>query len=247
MKTMTQQHIYKSMTMKNTLSLTSLLVAGAVALPGLAQAQNSDETGWYVSGSGQYEYSVWGSGPNVTFSNGVSKQGRTDYTIGEGLSLAVGKEMRKQNDDGSFRQWRLEGEYWQGNIERKRIRLGALEGEVNDSIKSYALFVNALTRFHQTENTRWWAGAGLGYGHVSYGDMSSALGGVNCNCLGAATGSGLALRAKLQAEAYISQNTTFFYEFGYARLPGADRGGLPSTSYGHVSFTHGSLGIRRRF
>ena len=222
-------------------------LALALALPALGFAQSAaDETGWYVTGSAQHQYAVWGSGPDTSFRSGVSLTGRTNFQHNSAMSLTAGKEMRRQQDNGQYRQWRLEGEYWGGDIRRNSIRLGALQANVNDSVESRALFVNALTRFHTTENTRWWAGAGLGYGRVSYGDVNAAMG-VNCNCLGETTGSGLALRAKVQAEALLSQDTALFYEFGYVRLPSAEHAGSPSTRYGAIGVTHGSLGLRKRF
>ena len=218
----------------------------ALGLPALASAQAADETGWYVTGSAQHQYAVWGSGPDASFRNGVGLKGRTDFQHNTAMSLTAGKEMRSQLDNGQFRQWRLEGELWGGDIRRNAITLGALKANVNDSIDSRALFVNALTRFHTTEDTRWWAGVGAGYGRVSYGNVNGAMG-LNCNCLGETTGSGLALRAKVQAEAIIGKDTALFYEFGYLRLPSASHAGAPSTQYGAIGVTHSSLGLRKRF
>jgi len=222
------------------------ILALAMGLPALASAQAADETGWYATGSAQHQYAVWGTGPDVSFRNGVGLKGRTDFQHNHALSLTVGKEMRRQENNGQYRQWRLEGELWGGDVRRNAITLGAAKANVNDSIEARALFVNALTRFHTTEYTRWWAGVGAGYGRVSYGDVNAAMG-VNCNCLGETSGSGLALRAKVQAEALLSKDTALFYEFGYVRLPSAEHASAPSTRYGAIGITHGSLGLRKRF
>lgn len=228
----------------------SLLAAAfAIAASSFAQVSPMDRPGWYASGSVAKAVSAHGGGPDVTLLGvrPLAIQGTTDYGDGYSLGLSIGRQFPLERSQSEPLHVRLEGELWHGDVDRDLVRLGQLSRTDAGSVRAQVLFLNGLVRFASTENSRWWVGLGVGYGQVKV----PAMGGVTltgCNCLGADTASGAAVRAKIQGERPLSNDSTIFVELGYTRLPSGSVANASSvTRYGGLGVGQVGVGLRTRF
>ena len=154
---------------------------------------------------------------------------------------------------------RLELELMSASVTRNTIAVAAETVHPRDKIQPSAVFVNAAIPIGQSDELytpedtkrlpeplwRTWLGAGLGYAHLSY-PSASALSG--CNCLRAASGSGLAFQVKLQAERQVGENTYLFAQLGRVWLPGiTTTQGAQQTEYGRWGINNLMVGVRWAF
>ena len=216
-------------------------VASAVSLVSTdVRAEESRKHDWYATGSAMRLVDASGSDLHINLSPAVV-DGISDYEGNMAWSVAVGHE-------GSFRRGactpqnvRLEVEGVAGSIDRKGIDVPGSRIVLDDTIKFRALFLNGMLGFWDTTHTRWWLGAGMGYGQTRFPDARSAT---SCGCLQPLTHDAIAFRVKLQAEREISTNAALFAEAGYIKLTGGETHTLPGVDYGALKVTNIALGIR---
>ncbi len=222
------------------LSAAALLVATTTA-----QAAVPDETGGYFTASVAAVLSAHGGDLTVSPGGGVRIPGTQALGRGRDLALAVGREFRHEREGDEPLHTRLELQLRDLAIDRNGASLGVLQPRFSDRLQARALFVDGLVRIARTENTRWWAGAGIGVARV---EVPGALGATpGCSCLNPATGSGLAWQVRLLGERPVSADGAVFGEAGYVRLPAGASSGLPSTGYGRVGAFQLGAGWRSRF
>lgn len=216
--------------------------------PDNSYAQNAgyDQAGWYGAGTIAATGFVQGGNPDVTLSGfrPIALSGSADYSAGFTANVTIGRQF-SFNTDGDLHV-RLEGEYWYGQFQRTSVQAGRLTVPVNDNLRAQAGFINALVRFAATEQTRWWAGVGLGYAATQIPGLAPQTSG--CQCLGSDSARGLSFRAKIQGEYVMTDSTALFAELGYVYLPsGAVSTSSSQTRYGGVSLPQIGLGVRARF
>lgn len=237
--------------MFNRQSLHAIIGLSAASLPSLlplhaiADTVPLDNAGWYASGVISVTSFVQGGGPDVTLLGvrPVTLYGSTDYGRGLSLGLIAGREV--VIGDENKKHYRVEGEYWLSQFQRNTVKIGRFSVPSNDVIHAQALFINGLIRLGATENTRLWAGLGLGYAGGKIPAINTSDG---CACLGADKASGLALRLKTQGEYLISNKTSLVAEFGYVRLPSSPAVNMSSkTRYGAIYLPQFGIGFRSRF
>ena len=222
------------------------LLVIAVALSAISlvstdvRAEESRKHDWYATGSAMNIVDASESGLHINLGPTVV-DGISDYEGKMAWSVAVGHE-------GSFRRGactpqnvRLEVEGVAGSIDRKGIDVPAGYYVLDDTVKFQALFLNGMLGLLDTEHTRWWLGAGIGYGQTKFPDATSAT---SCGCLQPLTHDALAFRVKLQAEWEISKNAALFAEAGYIKLTGGETHNIPGVDYGTLNLTNLALGIR---
>ena len=197
--------------------------------------------------------SVKAMGPEIAMGGAVVVHGRSTFGNSNAMGFLLGKEFRqepdeerrKQNENEEPRFTRLEMEYWTGSIKQTGMQVGIANLVLNDKLSAQALLINGLVRVGATENTRWWAGAGLGWGSI---DHPSHLGVVQgCQCLGSAKANGATWRIKLVAERQLSEDSALYLHVGHLQLPGVANPGTPSTLYGKVGLTDIGIGFRQKF
>ena len=220
----------------------------SLLLPHVGYAQNAayDEAGWYAAGTVAATGFIQGGHPDVTLSGfrPIALAGSADYGAGFTANATIGRQFRFGTD--SDLHVRLEGEYWYGQFQRTSVQAGRLSVPVNDTLRAQAGFINALVRFAATEQTRWWAGIGIGYAATQIPGLAPQATG--CQCLGPESARGLGFRAKIQGEYLMTDSTALFLELGYVYLPGGSVSTASSqTRYGGVSLPQIGLGVRARF
>lgn len=232
------------------------LLSGAVLALGWAcsasWAHPADESGWYGTVAAGATLSTPDSGTQVLEGNNrvqIRLAGTTRWGHGQLGTLAVGRQFR-WGDNGEPDQGlplRLELESVHLRLQRQSFHVAASNALIDDRLRADALFVNGLVRIGQTEHTRWWLGAGIGHANVRLPNAISPKN--SCACLGPAKGTGLAYRAKLQAEYLLSDHSTVFAELGHVRLSSLNTTAAtpPYTRYDRPSLTHLSAGYRQRF
>lgn len=197
--------------------------------------------------------SINAMGPEIAMGGPVVVRGTSTFGRGNAMGFLLGKEFRhepdeekrQQNESEEFRFTRLEIEYWNGTLKQTGMKVGLANLVLNDKLSAQALLINGLIRFGTTENTRWWAGAGLGWGSIDHPDHLGAVQG--CQCLGAGKASGSTWRIKLLAERQMSEDSALYLHLGHLQLPGVKNPGTPSTQYGKVGLTDIGIGFRQRF
>lgn len=211
-----------------------------------AQSHSSpDDEKSYLTVQADRLLSPRAGGPDVAMGGPVLLHGRTELSAGPAWSLALGREYRREREDQQYRHTRYELEYWQGSVRRDSVSVSSIRLSPHDTLDARALMVNALLRVGATDNTRWWAGAGLGYGQVNHPDLGGSVPG--CKCLGPEKATGLAWRIKFLVERPVSADTALFLQLGHLGLPGGATAGLPSTRYGKLGTHEVALGLRMRF
>lgn len=211
-----------------------------------AQSNSSpDDERTYVTVQADRLLSPKTGGPDIAMGGPVVLHGRTELAAGQGWGLALGREYRRERDDKTYRHTRYELEYWRGSVQRDSLAVSSIRLTPHDQLDGQALMVNALLRLGTTENTRWWAGAGLGYGQVKYPDLSGSVPG--CKCLGPVNANGLAWRLKFLVERQVNADSALFLQLGHLGLPGGATAGLPSTRYGKLGANEVAVGLRVRF
>ncbi len=233
----------------NRLSRLTLSAAAfaACAAPVLAAdaPQGVDAPGWYATGSLAAVLSAQGGDPVVSPGAGVRVAGTTDLGRGRDFALAGGREFRHEREGQEPLHTRLEVQWRDLSIARDRASVGLQQAALGDHVKARALFLDGLVRFARTENTRWWAGAGIGTARV---DVPGALAATpGCSCLNPARASGTAWQVKLVGERLVSADGAVFGELGYVRLPSVASSGTPSTAYGRIGAVQLGIGWRSRF
>ena len=226
-------------------TLMALTLACAAASSWAQSNSSPDDERVYLTLQTNRLLSPRAGGPDVAMGGPVVLHGRTELASGQGWGLALGREYRRERDDQTFRHTRYELEYWRGSVRRDSLSVSSIHLLPHDQLDAQALTVNALLRVGTTENTRWWAGAGLGYGQVKYPDLSGSVPG--CKCLGPADASGLAWRVKFLVERQVSADSALFLQLGHLGLPGGATPGVPSTRYGKLGANEVAVGLRVRF
>ena len=197
--------------------------------------------------------SVKAMGPEIAMGGPVVVHGTSTFGHSNAMGFLLGKEFRqepdeekrKQNEQEEIRFTRLEFEYWTGAVKQTGMQVGLANLSLNDKLSAQALLINGLIRIGSTENTRWWAGAGLGWGSIEHPSHLGAVQG--CQCLGPAKASGSTWRIKLVAERQLSEDSALYLHVGHLQLPGVANAGMPSTQYGKVGLTDIGFGFRQRF
>lgn len=212
----------------------------------------ADQEGWYGTLAMGQVLKPSATTTRVDLSGGavpVTLTGTTTWGSGREGTLAIGRQSWSEDKDkpGEFSYRRIEGELYSGRVDRKAFNVGALNQTLNDRMTATGLFINGLVRVYDTENTRWWVGAGIGWMQVKMPDANTPT--TLCGCLGAAKGSGAAFRVKGQVERLLSDKSAVFLELGYTSLPDASTaaGALPRTTYEMPGLVNVSLGLRMKF
>ncbi len=225
---------------KNALLVMAVSVSAICFGSSGARAEEFPKHDWYATGSALRIVDANGSGLHINLIPAVVV-GISDYEGNMAWSVAVGHE-------GSFRRGactpqnvRMEVESVAGSIDRKGIDVPGSRIVLDDSVKFRALFLNGILGLWDTKHTRWWLGAGIGYGQTKFPDESGAT---SCGCLKPLTHDDIAFRVKLQAEREISTNSALFAEAGYIKLTGGETHTLPGVDYGALKVTNLALGIR---
>jgi hypothetical protein len=172
--------------MRNRPNLHSIPRLLAVSLPCLlpldavADSAKFDNTGWYISGAVSASF-IQGGAPAVTLAGvrPVFLYGSTDYGHGLSLGIIAGREVVRGDEDK--KHYRIEGEYWLSQLQRKNVNVGRIFVTSNDAINAQALFINGLIRLGATEHARLWAGIGLGFAGVKTPATNTSDA---CACLG---------------------------------------------------------------
>ena len=206
-----------------------------------AQAEHKQRQSWYATGSAMGVIDADGFGPRIELGSSVVQQATSDYDGNMAASVAVGHEAALCRGACTPQNVRLEVEYVAGSIDRQGIDVPAVYYVLDDTVKFRALFLNGMLGLLDTKHTRWWLGAGIGYGQTEFPDATSAT---PCGCLQPLTHDAIAFRVKLQAEREISTNAALFAEAGYMQLSGGDTHTLPGSDYGTLNLTNLALGIR---
>ncbi len=224
-----------------------LVLAVAVAVMLFAasgvRAEESRKHDWYVTGSAMRVVDANGSGLLINL-NPLRVEGRSDYKGNRSRSLAVGHEGVLSAGPSQPQNARLEVEYVDGSIDRKGIDVPGSRIVLDDTVNFRVLFLNGMLGLWDTTHTRWWLGAGVGYGQTKFPDATSAT---SCGCLKPLTHDDLAFRVKLQGERKISANAALFAEAGSIKLNGGDTNTIPGVAYGSLHLTNLSFGIRSYF
>ena len=205
-----------------------------------ARAEESRKHNWYTTGSAMRIVDANGSGLHINLNPAVV-DGISDYEGNMAWSVAVGHEGSFRRGSCTPQNVRLEVEGVAGSIDRKGIDVPGSRIVLDDTVKFRALFLNGMLGLWDTTHTRWWLGAGIGYGQTKFPD---ATGATSCGCLKPLTHDDIAFRVKLQAEREISTNAALFAEAGYIKLTGGDTHTLPGVDYGTLHLTNLALGIR---
>lgn len=208
------------------------------------QAEESRKHDWYVTGSAMYIIDASGSGQLINLGLPDPVEGKSTYDGNMGLSLAVGHEGAFCIGPFQPQNARLEVECVAGSIDRKSIDLPGTNYVLDDTVKFRAIFLNGMLGILDTPHTRWWLGAGIGYGQTKFPDATSET---SCGCLQPLTHDDIAFRVKLQAERAISKNAALFAEAGYITLTGGDTNNIPGTDYGTLDLINLAIGIRVYF
>lgn len=208
----------------------------------------ADQEGWYGSIAIGRVFRPDSTDTRVDL-GGVSLSGETTFGNGTSGALAIGRQIWTEDRDkpAEFNLWRIEGELWSASLARRAFNVGVMSAPLADDMRVTGLFLNALTRVYETENTRWWLGGGIGWAQVKLSDTTGtdAL----CGCLAAAKGSGAAFRVKGRVERFLSEKSAVFLELGYTGLPDASigTGALPKTTYDRPHVLDLLLGLRMKF
>ncbi len=208
------------------------------------EAEHLQRPGWYATGSAMGIVDVNGSGPRIDLGNSVVEEGTSDYDGNMAASFALGHEFTIDREKCHPQNVRLEMELVHGSVHRNSIDVSGSHLVLNDNVKYQALFLNAMLGIVDTPHTRWWVGAGVGYGQTRFPDASYAT---TCGCLKPVTHDDVAFRVKLQAERDISKNAALFAEAGYMKFTNGKRDAIPAVNYGDLHFTNVSLGMRIYF
>ena len=206
-----------------------------------AQAEHKQRQSWYATASSMRVIDANGSGPRIDLGSSVVQQATIDYNGNMAWSLAAGHEGALCRGACTPQNVRLEVECVAGSIDRKSIDVPGSHILLDDTVKFRAIFLNGVLGIVDTPHTRWWLGAGIGYGQTKFPDASSAT---SCGCLQPLTHDDVAFRVKLQAEREISKNAALFAEAGYIKLTGGETHTIPGVDYGSLNLTNLALGIR---
>lgn len=223
-----------------------VLMPFGISASSSAEPSLFDNSGLYGSLNVAAVGFVRGAAPDVTLTGWrpISLSGSAQYESGFTASATAGWQFRTGSNNDLF--FRVEGEYWLGQFQRSNVQVGRLNITTDDKLSAQALFLNGLVRFGATENTRWWAGVGIGYASLRIPGLHPQVSG--CNCLGSDTAAGLSFRAKIQGEYLMSDMTALFIELGYVYLPsGSVTNNSSKTQYSSLSVPQIGLGLRQRF
>ncbi len=226
--------------LKKALIVSAVAVSAMIVASSGVQAEESRKHDWYATGSAMRIVDASGSGLHINLSPAVV-DGISDYEGNMAWSLAVGHEGTLRRGVCTPQNVRLEVECVAGSIDRKGIDVPGSHITLDDTVQFRALFLNGILGLWDTTHTRWWLGAGIGYGQTKFPDATSAT---TCGCLQPLTHDDIAFRVKLQVEREISTNAALFAEAGYIRLTGGETHTLPGVDYGALNLTNLALGIR---
>jgi hypothetical protein len=225
---------------KKTLFCAAVAASSMLFIVPSAQAEQKLRQSWYATGSAMSIVDAVGSGLIINLNPAVV-DGIGDYEGNMAWSLAVGHEGALCRGACAPQNVRLEVECVAGSIDRKSIDVSGSHIVLDDTVKFRAIFLNGMLGIVDKPQTRWWLGAGIGYGQTKFPDASSAT---SCGCLQPLTHDDVAFRVKLQAEREISKNAALFAEAGYIKLTGGETHTIPGVDYGSLNLTNLSLGIR---
>jgi len=222
-------------------------VAGIVPVASAA----TEDPAWYLTIAGGVKASARDTDSTVNLGQApvqITLEGSMRYNGGQVAALALGKQFHSYptNADQEPWHWRIEAELWQGRFQRSTFDVGVLHVNLDDFVRASVLFLNGLLRIGATEKTRWWLGAGVGYGKVRLPDASSVA---SCTCLSVASGDGAAGHVKLVSELLFSERTAGFLELGYVSLPTTSTIGALNSRTSHEGLRSSTiaLGLRIRF
>ena len=225
---------------KKALLVMALAVSAMSILSSVVQAKESRKHDWYATGSAMRIIDTSGLGPRINLNPAVV-DGISDYVGNMAWSLAVWHEDALSRGACTPQNVRLEVECVAGSINRKNIDVPGSSIVLDDTVKFRAIFLNGMVGLFDMTYTRWWLGAGIGYGQTKFPDASGAT---TCGCLRPLTHDDVAFRVKLQAEREISKNAALFAQAGYIRLIGGETQNIPLVDYGALNLTNLALGIR---
>ena len=209
---------------------------------------------------------------HVNLGAGVKLLGQSSYDDGNVLGFTLGRQFLREEDDKEKqlridalkrgekyelpKPKRVELEFWNATVNRHTVKLATLTAHPNDQIKPRVLFVNAAIPIAESEEQyqpedpnrkseplwRSWLGVGVGFANLSYPSASVIS---NCNCLRAASDTGLAFQIKLQVERQVDENTYLFGQIGRIWLPSVTTvEAAQRTEYGQLRFNNISIGVR---
>ena len=225
---------------KKVLLATAVAVSAMSIISSVLQAAESRKPNRYVTASAMGIVDAGGSGVLVRL-NPTDVNGTSNYDGKLGWSVATGHEEALCIGPFQHRNARLELEGVGGSIDRKNIDVPGSTIVLDDTVTFRALFLNGMLGLVDTKHTRWWLGAGIGYGQTKYPDATHAT---SCGCLRPLTHDDVAFRVKLQAEREISKNAALFAEAGYIKLTGGETHTIPGVDYGTLKVTNLALGLR---
>ena len=225
---------------KKALLVMAVAVSTLLVVASDVRAEESRKHDWYATGSAMRLVDASGSGLHINLNPAVV-DGISDYEGNMAWSLAVGHEGGLCIGTSQPLNARLEVECVAGSIDRKGIDVPGSHIVLDDIVKFRAIFLNGMVGLFDMSYTRWWVGAGIGYGQTKFPDASGAT---TCGCLRPLTHDDIAFRVKLQAEREISKNAALFAQAGYIRLIGGETQNIPLVDYGALNLTNLALGIR---
>lgn len=210
--------------------LASLLCAGSSA------AQQEEKTRYYGAlHAGRHNIDAWTG--QVSLSGSVT----APASISADPQAVVGVVVGRQRD-----RVRYEFEYQQGRFDLTTGRAGTLVRRVAGLGDYRALTFSVYRHGPLQDSVSWngYAGLGIGYGHAS---LPQALVSAGCQCLAAASGSGLVLLGRVGIEYAVDQDSQVFGQYTLLRMPGPASGTVPGMTYDNKWIGAVTVGYRRFF
>lgn len=201
-----------------TLTAVTLATLAVSALAQSSSAAVSNEPRSYMGLQlGRYNVDNWNS--QVQLGPSVALDGKVHTDTGNVFGLVLGRQHEKA---------RYELEYQRGAFDVRRIEVGAVNQPASGSGKYQALTLNAYRQ--EPFDAKWsgYAGLGLGWGRADLPRIDLSNG---CDCVGAASKSGLALLARAGLEYRFDQHHNAFAQYTLLRVPGPSSGSMPGVRY----------------
>lgn len=228
-------------------SRAALLAAGLAALATTAVAQpntgNTTEEARYYGGVhfGRNNIDEWTD--QVGLGGGVRLDGRVTTASKDVAGFVLGRQVDKTDGDEKVAN-RYEVEYQRGRFDIQGVQIGPFSQAATGKGKYDALTLNAYRQKPWNENWSGYLGLGIGWGKA---EMPALNGATGCNCMGAASKSGLVYLARAGVEYRFDQHHNAFVQYTFLNMQGPSSGSTPGVDYSRKWIGAAAIGYRYLF
>lgn len=212
----------------------SALAFSPVLLGGVAPAALAAESNTYIGAHAGMNF-VDDTTAKIDFGSGIVLDGNLDINNGSEFGIVIGQR---------FGGWRLEGEVQRGGFEVVQASLAGTNVASGAKGNYLTLMLNGYRNLKVTETTELFAGAGIGWGRMTYPNIAFDP---SCNCFSKASKGGFAYQFRGGISQKLSSAVDVFAQYNHLFLPKTGAAGSPGISYAKTNFGVASLGMLVHF